>query len=87
MSWSRGKDKVNPGKFAYTLSCGFTELETVGGFDTAQDADRAAELAERKLMTCGYDPVEYSRCWVRDNVDGAIWEMLSDDELIRELLG
>jgi len=45
--WSRGKDAENPGKFAFELWDGFDLIKRVGGFDTAQEADRAAEAAQR----------------------------------------
>lgn len=46
--WTRGKDVEKPGRFAYELfdSCG-APVHRVGGFDTAQEADRAAERAQR----------------------------------------
>jgi len=48
--WTRGKDKQIPGKFAYELFDGNTMIERVGGFATAQDADRAAETAQRRAL-------------------------------------
>lgn len=49
--WTRGKDANNEGKFAYEL---FNEagqmVERVGRFPSAQEADRAAERAQRSLL-------------------------------------
>ncbi len=47
---TRGKDKRNPGRFEYCLYDGFTLVERVGGFATAQLADRAAEVAQRQQL-------------------------------------
>ena len=48
--WMRSKDKQIPGKFEYELFEGNKMIERVGGFDTAQDADRAAEIAQRRTL-------------------------------------
>ena len=49
--WTREKDPKNPGAFAYTLYDGNNfRVHQVGGFATAQEADRAAERAQRELL-------------------------------------
>lgn len=48
--WTRGPDKEQPGKFAYELWNERDMVERVGGFDTAQEADRAAEAAQRRQL-------------------------------------
>lgn len=49
--WTRGKDRQHLGKFAFELFDGAGALvERRGGFDTAQEADRAAERAQRALL-------------------------------------
>ena len=48
--WTRGKDKQIPGKFEYELFDGNKMIERVGGFATAQAADRAAEIAQRRVL-------------------------------------
>lgn len=50
--WTRGKDENHPGKFAYELWNESKKVERVGKFDTAQEADRAAEIANRRLVQC-----------------------------------
>lgn len=47
--WTRGRDKDQPGAFAFELWEGRTLIERRGGFATAQEADRAAEMAQRRL--------------------------------------
>lgn len=46
----RGKDTKNPGKFAYKIYVESVIVEHVGGFDTARDADEAAEKAHRSWL-------------------------------------
>jgi hypothetical protein len=48
--WVRGKDAEQPGKFAFELYEGRELVQRVGGFANAQDADRAAEKAQRALI-------------------------------------
>lgn len=49
--WTRGKDKNNPGKFCYELfDANGTFIERVGKFNTAQEADRAAERVQRMYL-------------------------------------
>lgn len=48
--WTSGKDKEQPGKFAYELWDGFELVQRVGGFDTPGEADRAAEDAQRRFL-------------------------------------
>ena len=70
--WTRGKDKNEAGKFAIEVFNDAGELVlTKGGFDTATEADRAAEVEQRNVLF-GYAP-------------GFDWDM-SDDELLAELL-
>ncbi len=71
--WTRGKDKNAPGKFAYELFTNGALTERVGGFDTAQAADRAAEVAQRKAL--------------RDEVLGGVKSTITLDELAAELEG
>lgn len=74
--WTRGKDKQNPGKFSYTLyTPDNIKVDTFGGFDTAQEADRAAEGAQR-LLLMGLHPVQATQIPV-----------VSLDELRNELAG
>lgn len=69
--WTRGKDKEQPGKFAYELFAADGALiERVGGFDTHTAADRAAEAAQRRVL---FPPVT--------------GETMSDDELLAALMG
>ena len=48
--WTRGKDSNNPGKFAIEVFDGAECVLRKGGFDTAQEADRAAEKAQREIL-------------------------------------
>ena len=48
--WTRGKDKTEAGKFEFSIYEGRDLIKTVGGFNTAQEADRAAELEQRMAM-------------------------------------
>ncbi len=48
--WTRSKDKTAEGKFEYALYDNSTLIERVGGFNTAQEADRAGELAQRRAL-------------------------------------
>jgi len=49
--WTRGKDTEQTGRFAYELFTSSGEVvHRRGGFATAQDADRAAERAQRQQM-------------------------------------
>lgn len=70
--WTRSKDQAEAGKFAVEV---FNEAgERVfakGGFDTAAEADRAAEVEQRNVLF-GY-------------AVGFNWDM-SDDALLAELL-
>ena len=75
MGWTRGKDPASPGQFNYELWDGFRMVERKGGFATAQDADRAAERAQRRLLFGA--PIS------QDHSDLS----LSDDELLAELAG
>lgn len=81
MGWSRGKD--GKGGFEYSLYAGFETLETVGGFVTAAEADRAAEKAERLLMAAGYDAAAYRAMADIKPIEGSLY--MSDDELLGEL--
>jgi hypothetical protein len=67
--WTRGKDSENPGKFSYTLyTPGNIEVETRGGFDTAQEADRASEGAQR-LILVGMHPLTTGQPLTRMGLD------------------
>ena len=70
--WTRSKDKAEAGKFAIEV---FNDegvlVYAKGGFETAAEADRAAEVEQRNVLF-GYAP-------------GFNWDM-SDDELLAELL-
>ena len=76
------RNKNPDGTFSYTLKAGFREVETISGYQTAQQADRAAEVAERCLMSCGYSPELYRELYTFDRMTE-----LSDDELRAELKG
>lgn len=77
MSWTRGSDKTQEGKFAFECrDYDGNVFRALGGFDTAQLADRAAEKAEREMswaMQTG-EVAENTPC------------DLSDEELLRELM-
>lgn len=75
MGWTRGKDSENPGAFYYELWTDAGTVERKGGFPTAQDADRAAERAQRRLI--------FGAPALSDEAES----MLSDADLIAELLG
>lgn len=80
MSHSRGRDKAQPGKFAFECWDWSGNLfRAQGGFATAQEADRAAEAAEREMtmLAMGGGSPQIS-------LDDAIAQ-LSDDELLAEL--
>lgn len=70
--WTRGKDKEQPGKFAYELWDDFELVKRVGGFDTPAEADRAAEEAQRHFLF----PPQYDE-----------FSHLTNEELLAELLG
>jgi hypothetical protein len=49
--WTRGKDKANQGKFQIEVFAADGSLVLrQGGFDTAGEADRAAEIAQREVL-------------------------------------
>lgn len=56
MGWTRSKDTESPGKFCYEIFDGFQTVERRGGFDTAQEADRAAEIAQRRWLFGAPEP-------------------------------
>jgi hypothetical protein len=75
--WTRGKD--GKGGFQYSL---YTEagahVETVGGFATHTEADRAAERAQR--LVCGFgEPCGAVRYFQAMH--------MTDEELLHELFG
>lgn len=77
MGWSTGKDKHAPGKFAYELWLCDYNIHRVGGFSTMREADKAGARANTNLILYGeFAPPPQS-----------LDEMLSDDELLAELLG
>lgn len=76
--WTRGRDTDQPGRFAYELfSSTGAPVHRRGGFATSQDADRAAERAQRQQMVAeamdaaGYGPLE-------DEVEMSIDEILAE---------
>lgn len=71
------------GSYFYELSVGFTVIERADGFATAHEADRAAEQAERLLMSVGYDADAFHSARSTPTMD----EIMSDDELLAELMG
>lgn len=72
--WTRGKDKEQPGKFAFELfDMEGAPVQRVGGFNTAQEADRAAERAQRNLLLYGAP-------------DGPPPIDIDTDQLLRDLL-
>lgn len=77
--WTRSKDKTDPGKFAYSL---YTDsgihVETVGGFATHTEAERAAEAAQRGLLRSTVARLESSRSY-SDAVEA---DDMSTDELL-----
>lgn len=79
MSHSRGKDQHNPGKFAFECFDWSGNLfRAQGGFETAQEADRAAEQAEREMTMQMISPAP---------ADTLVDILASDDELLAELFG
>jgi len=78
MGWTTGKDAEAPGKFAYELWSDSEILHRVGGFATAQEADRAGGRANTNWLLYGItDPAET----LED-----VLARLSDNELLAELL-
>lgn len=70
--WTRGKDKNEAGKFAIEVFNDDGKMVYArGGFATAAEADRAAELEQRNVLF-GYAP--------GFNLN------MSDDDLLEELL-
>jgi hypothetical protein len=66
----RTKDQTNPGKFAFEcIGYNGKLFAAQGGFATAQEADRAAEAAERAMMT----------------MHGVALPDMTDDEILAEL--
>lgn len=45
-----GKDKANVGKFIYELWIGSDTVETVGGFDSPAEAEKAGQVAQRVAL-------------------------------------
>lgn len=78
MSHVRGKDHAATGKFAYQCYDWSNNLfRAEGGFGTAQEADRAAEQAEREMTMRQISPTQ----------SATLADILaSDDELLAELL-
>jgi hypothetical protein len=75
--WTRGRDKDQAGKFAYELySADNVLIERVGGFATHTEADRAAEVAQRRVLF----PVADAPLTL-DEI------LMSDDELLAALEG
>lgn len=74
--WTRGKDENNAGKFAYEVWNERELVERVGNFDTAQEADRAAEIANRRFVSC---------LMTGEAFDGVFTDNMSLDEILAEL--
>lgn len=74
--WTRGKDENHEGKFAYEIWNERELVERVGKFDTAQEADRAAEIANRRFVSCLMSGEPF---------DGVFTDNLSLDEIFAEL--
>lgn len=80
--WTRGKD--GNGGFQYSLYTGTgAHVETVGGFATHTEADRAAERAQR--LRCGFEKADsalrYFQAMEADNMtDEELWRALFSDE-------
>ena len=72
--WTRGRDKDQPGKFAFELfdDQGAT-IERVGGFASHTEADRAAEVAQRRALAPILPALDTET------------DAMSDDELLSEL--
>lgn len=71
MSHVRGKDQNNAGKFAFTCYDWQGNIfREQGGFNTAQEADRAAANAEREMTFAAMTPQ------VNDDFE------LTDDEIL-----
>ena len=76
MSHTRGRDKAQLGKFAYEcFDWNGNLFRAEGGFATAQEADRAAERAEREMTLQHMVPARSSE----------LEALLSDENLMREL--
>jgi hypothetical protein len=80
--WTRGKDKTDLAKFAYSL---YTDsgihVETIGGFATHTEAERAAEAAQRGLLRSTVVNLESARSYM-DAVDA---DEMTTDELLAAL--
>lgn len=68
--WTRGKDKKELGKFEPSIYEGRNLVKTMGGFNTTQEADRAAESAQREPI---FTP--------KSKLD----QEMSDEEMLAEL--
>lgn len=73
--WTRGKDKADSTKFEFELFDGNQMIARKGGFTTAQEADRAAEQAQRDYLFPAYDS--------DDDTDDVF--NMTDDELLDAL--
>jgi hypothetical protein len=72
--WTRGRDKDQAGKFAFELfDANNVLVQRVGGFATHTEADRAAEVAQRRALF----PVDAL----------GVAETMTDDELLAALEG
>lgn len=74
--WTRGKDEKNEGKFAYEIWNERELVERVGNFDTAYEADRAAEIANRRFVSC---------LMSGERFDGVFADSMTLDEIFSEL--
>lgn len=74
--WTRGKDEKNHGKFAYEIWNERELVERVGNFESALEADRAAEIANRRFVQC---------LMGGETFDGVFCDNMSLDEIFAEL--
>lgn len=72
----RCKDNNNDGKFCYELWDGNLLVERVGNFESATDADRAAEYAHRRLVTCMLNGEKY---------EGIFTDISPIEDILKEL--
>jgi len=81
--WTRSAANKETGKFAVTCTDFHGEVCFTGEFDTVEEADRAGEAAERRIVRW-----EESGRWqpTQDELDARFAE-ISDDELLSELVG
>jgi len=77
MSWTRSARQPD-GKFTFEVTDWHGRTFAKGERDTYQEAERAAEAAERAMTLAMMHEVECAEC---------ASARMSDDELLRELMG